>query len=371
MKEILQMASGVRNPYLDRFLEAGGQAVGICCVCTPREIFDAAGLLPVRIRALGSSAKDLADAHMSRFNCSFCRSCLQLGLDGSYDFLSGLVETNGCDHLRGMFENWQGARPSAFFHYLKVPHLKHDDALQYYVEEVGLLRRSVAAHFSMDISDDALREAVERQDRIRDKLQQIFKLRERPVPALSGAESLALTLLESCTPPEDFEGLLDRAMEQCRHGRLEGHRARLLLAGSATDELDLVREMEAVGAVFVTDALCYSARAYWAPAATEEDDPLRVLARAYLENQLCPRMFEDYASRLEFILGAARRARVDGVILVHNKFCDLHGVDNAQLRMDLERRGVPVLVLEKEYGAGSDQGRIATRVQAFLERLGC
>jgi benzoyl-CoA reductase/2-hydroxyglutaryl-CoA dehydratase subunit BcrC/BadD/HgdB len=67
---------------------------------------------------------------------------------------------------------------------------------------------------------------------------------------------------------------------------------------------------------------------------------------------------------------AIKRANVDGVVLVHNKFCDVHGVDNVQLRMGLEKQGVPVLQLEKDYGAKADIGRMKTRVQAFLERIG-
>jgi benzoyl-CoA reductase/2-hydroxyglutaryl-CoA dehydratase subunit BcrC/BadD/HgdB len=40
------------------------------------------------------------------------------------------------------------------------------------------------------------------------------------------------------------------------------------------------------------------------------------------------------------------------------------------LRMDLEKNGIPVLVLEKDYGSKADTGRIRTRVQAFLEKIG-
>jgi benzoyl-CoA reductase/2-hydroxyglutaryl-CoA dehydratase subunit BcrC/BadD/HgdB len=54
---------------------------------------------------------------------------------------------------------------------------------------------------------------------------------------------------------------------------------------------------------------------------------------------------------------------------VHNKFCDLHGVDNVQLRLALEKEDIPVLLIEKEYGAKADIGRLKTRVQAFLERI--
>ena len=38
-------------------------------------------------------------------------------------------------------------------------------------------------------------------------------------------------------------------------------RARLLLAGSATDELALIREIENVGGGVVADALCYTSPA--------------------------------------------------------------------------------------------------------------
>jgi benzoyl-CoA reductase/2-hydroxyglutaryl-CoA dehydratase subunit BcrC/BadD/HgdB len=81
-------------------------------------------------------------------------------------------------------------------------------------------------------------------------------------------------------------------------------------------------------------------------------------------------MFDDYARRQRNILETVQRGAAEGVILMHNQFCDLHGVENTRLRIDLEREGIPTLVLEKEYGAASDLGRIKTRVQAFLERIG-
>ena len=50
--------------------------------------------------------------------------------------------------------------------------------------------------------------------------------------------------------------------------------------------------------------------------------------------------------------------------------CDLHGIDSVMLERDFEREGIPVLVLEREYDSLADAGRIKTRVQAFLERIG-
>jgi len=40
------------------------------------------------------------------------------------------------------------------------------------------------------------------------------------------------------------------------------------------------------------------------------------------------------------------------------------------LKKDLEEDGIPVMELERQYGPLADAGRIRTRVQAFLERIG-
>ena len=115
MERIMEQAARLQPTWLRERLSAGERAIGYSCAATPVEVLDAAGLIPYRIRALGRQDRSLADARMSRFNCSYCRSCLQLRLAGDLDFLEGVVETNGCDHLRGMFENWQADRPAPSF----------------------------------------------------------------------------------------------------------------------------------------------------------------------------------------------------------------------------------------------------------------
>ena len=368
LAQVMEQAARLQPSWLGERLGQGERAVGYSCAATPVEILDAAGLIPYRIRALGRQDRSLADARMSRFNCSYCRSCLQLRLAGDLDFLEGVVETNGCDHLRGMFENWQADRPGAFFHYLKVPHLTHADALDVFVEELGLFRDAAADHAGREITDEDLEQAMARRDRIRGLMNQARALRGRPEPGLTGAESLALTLVETAMTAEDCEALLTGLLPSVRNRKVAGRRARLFLGGSATDELDLVASLEQVGCLFVADGLCYGERAAHSPV---PDLPvLERLARAYLEQLLCPRMFMDYERRLAHYLDAARGTGAHGALLMHNKFCDLHGVDNVQLQRDMEAAGLPVLLVEKEYGAAADMGRLQTRLQAFLERIG-
>jgi benzoyl-CoA reductase subunit C len=369
MDEVTRISEAVENDYVKEWKASGGKVLGYACVCTPSEVIDAAGILPYRIRALGNPRTDIADAHLARFNCSFCRSCLQLGLDGTYDFLDGLIETNGCDHLRGMFENWEYVKPSEFSHYVKVPHQVTPDAMDYFEEEIRLFRTGIEEGFGVKISDDDLSQAITRQEAVRQRLRKIYEMRQGDAVAFTGAEALSLFLMSSAVAPDKFIELADAAIAEREGHAVTGYRARIMLGGAASDELDLIREIEDVGGLIVSDALCYGARAFWSPVATD-GDPVKALGRVYLGDLLCPRMYDDYPRRRDFVLDSVKKADVGGVVLMHNKFCDVHGVDNVQLRLDLEKRDIPVLQLEKEYGSKADIGRIRTRVQAFLERIG-
>jgi len=370
MDEIIKQSKLFENDHVKKWKSQGGRVLGYICVATPTEIIEAAGILPYRVRALGSSQTEIADAHLSRFNCSFCRSCLQLGLEGKFDFLDGMIETNGCDHLRGMIENWHYAKKFDFLHYLRVPHVNDKNSMAFFEEELGLFKKAIEDRFGSAIKDEAIWDQIKKQESIRARLRTIYEIRERKEPGFTGADALSILLIASAVPSDALDAMLSRAIEERKDKKLTGYRARLLLAGSVTDELDFVKEIESMGGLVVTDALCYGSRAFWTQSAEKDGDPVKFLARMYLEKLMCPRMFDDFPARRDFVLSAVERAKVDGVVLVHNKFCDVHGVDNVQLRLALEKKGVLVLQLEKEYGAKADMGRLKTRVQAFLERIG-
>ena len=371
MKAALDIAkpTSIYNDYVREWKEKGGKVLGYTCVGTPVEIIEAAGILPYRIAALGNADTELADGEMSLFNCSFARACLQLGLDGTYDFLDGLIETNGCDHLRAMFENWQHNKNLDFFHYLKVPHFFRDDSLAYYEGELELMRDHIAEHFSLQITDDALEEAMETRHKVREKWRELSALQERKEPPVSGSEVISLMVTGTSMRSEDFLQLLTRVIDERKDAPGRKPDVRLMLCGPATDEVDWFEEVENLGGMIVADTLCFGARAF--NQTTEvEGSPTHRLAVNYLDNLFCPRMYTEYKKRRDFIMDTAKRASVDGAVVLYNKFCDLHGVDGVLIHRDLEEIGIPVLILEKEYSAKADIGRVKTRVQAFMERIG-
>jgi benzoyl-CoA reductase/2-hydroxyglutaryl-CoA dehydratase subunit BcrC/BadD/HgdB len=368
LEKMYEIASNVQNEFIGRWKADGRVVVGYACMAFPREVAEAGGILPFRLRGAGNADTSMADSYLSRFNCSLCRSCLELVLNGTYDFLDGFVRVRGCDHWMGTFDEIVHAKKPDFMHYLKVPHIINNDTLSFFEGELKILKEVMENRFDTEINDDNIANQIKLQDKINNQLRRFYRMRFKKRPAFYGSDAIATLVAKDSLPSDVFRSLLAEAVEE---GRSIECRARVLLSGSPMDEIDLVREIEKMGAVIVAETTCIGGGQFLNMPDYDGGDVYEFLARKYLENlRVCARMFGEYEFRREFVKRLVEDANVDGVILQHNKFCDLFGIENAKLRLDLEKEGFPVLLLEKEYASTADIGRIKTRVQAFLERLG-
>ena len=90
----------------------------------------AAGMVPMRVRATGSTGTGLSDAYLTSINCPFCRHAFDMGLRGEYDFLEAVVWLNNCDHIRRIYDNWRRKVGTPLAHMMSPPPIPvHRDGL--------------------------------------------------------------------------------------------------------------------------------------------------------------------------------------------------------------------------------------------------
>lgn len=369
LEELTQISGQLQNSYVSDWKAQGKKVVGYVCSYVPEEILVAADILPFRITGLGVSDTSEADAYLSRVNCSFARCCLEAGFKGAYDFLDGAVWVNGCDHIRRCYDNWKAKIPFDFMHMLPVPHKIFPDGRQWYKEEVQGMMEAVEKHFDVKITDDRLLAASLVYNETRKILKQLYEMRARPEPVFTGAEVITILSAGVRIPKTEFNRLLSQVLQEAEQAskKANGH-VRLLVGGSMMDDIDFIQNIESMGGIVVADSLCMGARSFWN--LTEESGAiLENLVDRYYAHASCPRMAGEYKNRFDFTMDRIQEADVKGVILENIKFCDLHGTENALIKKDLEKEGIPVIELERQYGPLADAGRLKTRVQAFLERL--
>ncbi len=310
LDELKKIAATPYNDHLKSFKASGGNVIGIFCSYVPEEIIIAAGMVPFRMRAVGSTKTTLGDTWFSSFNCSYTRHVFDLALEGSFDFLDGVILINACDHIRRMYDNWRAAledRPS-LIHLLAVPRKKAQNAIEWYREENSLLKTTLENHFDITITNDDLREAIRLTNRIRRLLAEIYDTRKSENPPLTGAEALAIIMAGTALPRETFADMLEEVVVE-----LDGRKAypdkqpRLMIQSGCLEEVAHLELIESMGGAIVDDSLCFGRRYFDALVDETADDPIDALTDRYLNHLSCPRMGDDFLRRLAHTRQAATR----------------------------------------------------------------
>jgi len=372
VEELAGLPLRADNPYINAWKDNGGKVFGYVCSYVPEELLYAqpVGLLPIRMGAVGCETTEDADVCLHKSICSFTRCLLQLGLSGDYGFLDGFVMTDACDQMRRTYEYWRDEVGLDFLTMVTIPHsVEGEQRFAWYLEEIRRLAEAVAERYGSSASDRELADAIVTYNRYRRLMLELYALRTAAAPKLSGAEAMRITRAGFNMPKHAFNERLHEAIgELAARPGIDDYRARIMIGGSYLDDTFLIDIIESTGAVVVTDTLC-SGRKYIESMVAEDGDPTEAIARRYFEHTSCPRMIGGFEQRLDFTKRIAAEARVDGIIFHRLPFCDNHSVENTMESRELNKLGIPTLNLESEYLA-TDEGRIKTRVQAFLEKLG-
>lgn len=354
-----------RHRYAQEWQARTGRgAVGYLCSYVPEEVLYAAGLLPVRILA-GHQPQDISERHIPTMYCPFSRSLLAEGLGGRYSYLKGLVLAKSCLHMHQVYDSWTHSTPSPFEHFLDVPRTGEAGALKYFVQELRRFQEAVEGWVGQGISPQALREAIGLYQAHRGLLRQVYALRQGP--SLSGAEAMAVVISGMVMDKAEHLELLRRFLASPPNGLPPG--PRLLVVGSANDEIEIIRLIESLGARVVADDQCFGSRSFWESeiGADPGGDPLEFLAAYYLGRPPCPTKDFSGGRRLHHILNLTRDFGVGGVVFLHQKFCHPHQYDYPYLERALRQQGLPCCVLELD--TTIPLGQLRTRVEAFLEMM--
>jgi len=369
--EFAATAEAIMNPAIEEWRNNGGKVVGYFCSHVPTEVLTAAGLLPFRMRGTGSTGTELSDAFYSSINCSFPRHTFNQALKGEYDFLDGLLCISSCDHIRRVYDNWKQNLNTPFVKIMSLPKKVGDPQVEWYREEINLLRGELEQHFGVQITDERLRAAIKLHNETRRLQRQLYDLRKGKHPAITGAETLAVMVAGSAMPAERYNALLRSLLDDLsRSNGTREYRARLMIVGSELDDPEYVEIIEEQGGLVVTDSICYGTRTMWVDVDEQAADPVEALARYYIqERPSCPRMNGDQPRRAQFLRNLIDTFQVDGVIGERMLFCDFWCTEHYMNRLDFKEVGIPFIQLDREYIL-SGKGQLRTRIQAFLETMG-
>lgn len=363
----------------------GKKVVGYFCPHVPEELILAAGMLPVRL-AFGGELEPVAagEDFLKSYSCSFARSCLgyrKLAENSYYADIDALCVAYTCDCMRRIQEYWEK--------YFGVPTFSlgvtqtHDrfrskpHAIEYFKNELNLLRRKLADFSGNKISDSDIRKAIALCNKIRERLWLLYEYPRNMQPPIDWRDVLNITHSGFLVERTDFLHELEMIVKDLQKNKSgkkpPDTRPRLMIAGSIIGigdhkVLDIIKQ---AGANVVADSTCtgsmFSRKRVSLPGII--GNPIDGLAERYLYNIPCPFM-TDLPKRLNRIIRIARDYSVQGLVYYNLKYCDIWRAEFKFIKDTLYKElSVPSLLIETDYSP-TDVGTIRTKVEAFLEMIG-
>lgn len=358
------------------FKEKGGKLAGCLCSYTPSEIMEAAGVATVGL--CGTSNEVIPDAEkvLPKNLCPLIKSTYGFAYTQKcpYTYFSDIIigETT-CDGKKKMYELLNDIKETYILHLPQSQERSYAKDVWY--EEVKLLKEKMEEKFGVEVTDEKLREAVKRRNRLRKAMCEMYQLQENCPPAIKGTEMMMA--LQQGTFTFDVEQQIENVEKKVKDAKEAYERGeypvpksakRILLtgcpSGGVIQKVGMV--IEDNGGVIVCLDDCSGERTNKLLVDEDADDILRAISDRYLAIN-CSVMTTN-EGRLDNTKNMIEKYKVDGVIEVVLQACHTFNVEAELMKNMVEDMGIPYMKLETDYST-TDSGQIETRIAAFIEML--
>ena len=361
-----QRAIAEQTARLRELAGRGRRFMGHFCTYAPIELIHAAGFIPIRISGRSKTVQD-ADRLVPVFICPFLRQAMEAGMSGEYDFLSGIVQGYTCDAACGIIDIWQENVGGDIFHTVPLPYNDNPEARSFlkagYQELADVLEQAGGR-----MMDEGLNASMDLYADIRTRVLDLYKQRSGKDFPLSASDFLTVIQAGFCTPPEEYLTLLDTLAAELDAAPRNGSIGLpLLVSGSLVESSAVLATLENLGARVVADDLCTGYR-HFDPIDGQGETAMDRLVDRYMKRAPCPSRAraEDRAAFLDRLI---EESGARAVVFLFQKFCTPHLGDYPFLQKHLGESGIRSLMVELEEGDDAGEGRLATRLEGFLEIL--
>ena len=255
----------VNNDLVREAQNKGSIAIGAVCFQIPEPLINLPGCFSVRLRAPRTGSIEMGTYYMSSMLCEGCRAILERAIEGGFEFLDCIIAPDACAQMNRCVENIERqnlcSKEKFFVEYSDVPMKDDETALRHYVRQMRAhVLEPLNKVYGIDISDEALRKAVDLQNKISRLITQIGDYRKEDNPRITGYEFAVLCLATYCCPKEALIEKLEDTLKELgtrQPDDKKNYRAKVVMVGSEIDNPELIKLCEEAGAVVVADRFCF------------------------------------------------------------------------------------------------------------------
>ena len=369
-----------QNELVTKAIAEGELALGYNCYYIPETLLNLPGCFSSRLRAPRCTSTDVAGYYMTNRTCPYARSILERAVEGGYNYLNALFGAESCATMERMEEHFsllKLVKNDRFFTTIIDPPMKGDaNNLAYYKTQLRVkVLEPLQAHYGVDISEEALRAAIDDHNKVSAVIEGIGAHRKADKPNITGYEFHVIQLVSQVCPHKLILPYLQETLEELEKREPEPNfpfRARVMLVGSEVDDPDFTKLIESCGAMVVADRYCFgSFPSREQIEILDGESAFDAICRHYLHWNQCARFMDGMKidQRTAEVKKLFADFKADGIIYENMKFCEFWSYEKVlQNHIFTNELHIPCCTIEKEYALGA-AGQLRTRFQAFIESL--
>nr|HID58707.1 2-hydroxyacyl-CoA dehydratase [Desulfobacterales bacterium] len=358
-----------RHTNAQRLRDQGEKIWGYIFASAPVEILSAAGVIPVQLTSsLDEEAKGKGKEYNPSFFCNPAHDWLGQTMSGTYDYLEGVICPDSCTPGRSVIEAMIYEEKPRFSFPISYPCNATPLTKEFYVAELGELKKYLEKITESEVSEEKLRTAMKDHEEKRAMLRQLYRLRQRDDFPLKGSQVAEVVKASMVTPVQEYNSLLKELISMIENRSWERRKSGIPVMVSSLlleEGGQLISLVEELGGDVLTDDFCMGARCFIELESPNlEKDPLEALADMYLGKVPIPyKVSIQY--RQDLLVSQASDLKLKGVITLIPRYCQ--PVTLQQPFMDDRYKSLGLRSLEVEDGIAHEALR--TRVAAFLESI--
>lgn len=368
---------GIRPAELIEHQKKGGKVFGTFCVYVPDEIVFAADAIATGLCGGSQFWVPGGEKVLPANTCPLIKASVGARLDRTCPFFriaDMFIGETTCD---GKKKAWEILAKDVPLHVMDLPQMKRAKDIKAWAEEIETFKNVVEEFTGNVVTAEKLAESIKLINNKRKALERLYNLRKNKNLPISGCDVLLISQIAFYDDPARFTQMTNKLCDELDQRVKDGVSVvpagtkRIMLTGTplAIPNWKLHNIVETSGAAIVCEEMCTGTR-YFENLVDESkttlEDQYMALAERYMKiNCAC---FTPNEGRIDDILRLAKEYKVDGIIDVNLKFCNLYDTEGYFVEKALKKSGIPVLGIETDY-TDSDAGQLRTRISAFIEML--
>ena len=354
--------------------EKGARVVGVFCSFVPVEILMAGGAVNASLCASSEQPIPAAETKLPRNLCPLIKASYGFALTDTcpyFYFADLIVGETTCDGKKKMFELMNELKET---YVMQLSAQRNERGLDLWKKEIIALKEKLEDFYGIQITEEDIKKAIRLKNRERKAMLRFMELGKLYPSPISGYE--ISTVSDSLGFNFDMEDRIRRVEERTEEVLKDweenykgktSKRPRLLITGCPNGGVrdKIIKTVEEMGADVVAFDSCSGTR----EKVEEVDENMPVfdaLAKKYL-NINCSVMSPN-DSRQGYIKEMIHEYQADGVVEIILQSCHTYNIEAHFIKRTVEAEGIPYLMIETDYSK-SDQGQIATRLEALLETI--